>query len=256
MKKRSIIYYWLLLLVPTFVIGIFAFQLLRHEQERINQEVRFSARDRAQAIAETLQITVAAVEDGLSEALCAIEDGRLTETLLEWEESNPLLRNVFVWRPKAGLQYPILGATMTLEEKKFSARYGALFSGRVPWRSAGADTIDFRSSNALAPKKPNLVTDIKKLKTGRQKLVDLARGEGAVTGDAGSCTLELDDQAGWSDGAVIIDPRTGASSGEAIVKKLGGKGGVAMSAPRVRHPHLLVPQASSDRARAVLQRGG
>ena len=193
MKKRSIILYWLLLLVPTFVIGIFAFRLIRHEQERIDQEVRFSARDRAQVIAETLQLTVAGVEDGLSEALCGIQGNRLTETLLEWEKGNPLLRNVFVWRPKVGLQYPMPGVSSTSEERRFRARYDALFSGRVPWRSAGADTVDSRSSSALVPKKPNLVTDIKKLRTGRQKLVDLAKGEGAVTGESamgskgGSC---------------------------------------------------------------------
>ncbi|MBW1701795.1 MAG: hypothetical protein JRJ69_15505 [Deltaproteobacteria bacterium] len=193
MKKRLIILYWLLLLVPTFVIGVFAFQLLRHEQERIDQEVRFSARDRARAIAETLQVTVAAVEDGLTEALCRIHGNRLTETLLEWEKSNPLLRNVFVWKPKAGLQYPVPGASTTSEERRFNARYDALFSGRVPWRSAGAETANAGPSDTLVSEQPSLVRDIKKLKTGRQRLVSLAKGEGGsykkrnMEAEEGSC---------------------------------------------------------------------
>jgi hypothetical protein len=57
MRKRSIILYWLLLLVPTILIGTAAFQLLRHEQERIDQQARFSAQERAQAIGDTLQVT-------------------------------------------------------------------------------------------------------------------------------------------------------------------------------------------------------
>jgi signal transduction histidine kinase len=193
MKKRSIILYWLLLLVPTFVIGAFAFKLLGHEQERINQEVRFSARDRARAIAETLQITVAAVEDGLSEALCGIKNSSVTDILLDWEKSNPLLRNVFVWKPKVGLLYPVLSSSTTLEERRFNSRYDALFSGRVPWRSAGADKADAGSSDTTISKQPSLVRDIKKLKTGRQRLVNLAKGEGRTYKDGnaesvkGSC---------------------------------------------------------------------
>ncbi len=184
MKKRSIILYWLLLLVPTFVIGVFAFQLLRHEQERMNREMRFSARDRAQAIAETLQITVSAVEDELSEALCRIQGAGLTETILQWERSNPLLRNVFVWKPKAGLQYPIPGVSATSEERRFSARYDALFSGRVPWRSAEADSVDTGPSDTRISKKPSLLRDIEKLKAGRQRLLTLAKGEGGTDRDS------------------------------------------------------------------------
>ncbi len=97
MNKRSIIFYWLLLIIPTFIIGITAFGLLRHEQERIDQSFRSSMLDRVRAIAETIQITVEAVEDELTDALHRLPlNNNLTDALLTWETNNPLIRNVFI----------------------------------------------------------------------------------------------------------------------------------------------------------------
>ena len=74
MKKRSIILYWLLILVPALIISISAFQLISHEQDRINKMVVSSAGDRARAIGETLQVIVEAVEDELMESLYRISE--------------------------------------------------------------------------------------------------------------------------------------------------------------------------------------
>ncbi len=141
MTKRSIILYWLLLLVPTLAIAVAVFQLLGHEQERIERQALQSARDRAVAIAETMQITIEAVEDDLAEALRSIPLGRLTETLVSWQETNPLVRNAFVWRPKADLLYPVRDSSATSEERQFASRYDGLFSGRIPWQTAGRKTV-------------------------------------------------------------------------------------------------------------------
>lgn len=180
MKKRSIIIYWLLLLVPTFIIGAAAFQMLRHEQERIDQAARFSAQNRARAIAETLQITVADVEDGLTQSLYRIHDESLTKVLSTWEKSNPLIRNVFVYMPKAGLEYPLAGASATSEERRFIERYSALFSGRIAWHSAGVETKGDQMSSIQKvyqeEGRSSLVRDIQKLKTGRQRLLNLTKG--------------------------------------------------------------------------------
>lgn len=189
MNKRSIILYWLLLLVPTIVIGVGVFQLLRHEQERIDQQALSSSGDRARAIADTLQITVDAVEDGFTEALRGIPVDRLAETLSMWQESNPLVRNVFIWRPGVGLQFPLPGPGSTREERHFIARYDGLFSGRVPWQPAGLETTAPPSNALVSDKEPGsrkihkegeqsaLVQEIRKLKTGRQRLVSLAKGK-------------------------------------------------------------------------------
>lgn len=139
MKKRTILFYWLFLLVPTCVIGVSAFYLILHEQERINQEALSSARDRARTIAEAIMLTVEAFEGEFTHALSVIPEDRLTKTLLTWEDSNPLVRNVFIWDRVQGLQYPPSGAAATAEEKRFAVRYHALFSGRIPWREGNRD---------------------------------------------------------------------------------------------------------------------
>jgi signal transduction histidine kinase len=135
MTKRSIILYWLLLFIPTLALGIAGFHLLRHEQERINQAARTSALERAQTLAETLQAGVGAMEDELRQALQRIPSEKLRETLFAWEESNPLIRNVFIWKPGLGLQYPHPAAPVTSEQGRFVIRYQALFSGRIPWQT-------------------------------------------------------------------------------------------------------------------------
>ena len=73
MKRYAIILYWLLLLVPTLIIAGAAFKLLWHEQERLHQQARSAAMDRAKAIADTLQINVIT---GLRRLFCRID--RLT----------------------------------------------------------------------------------------------------------------------------------------------------------------------------------
>jgi len=140
MTKRTIFIYWLLLLLPTAFISTAAYKLLRHEQARINQEARLSARDRVQAIGDTLQVTVEAVEDELTTTLKAIPGNALIDTLTQWESQNPLIRNAFIWDPIRGLIKPEPGTTATADERFFMARYDALISGRVPWEAAAMDT--------------------------------------------------------------------------------------------------------------------
>jgi len=166
MKRRSIIIFWLLLLLPTLVVGAAAFKLLSNEQRRINQEVRLSAQDRAHDIGDSVQLTVEAVEDGLTEALKRIPTGKLEETLSAWEERNPLVRNSFIWNQKVGLQKPKPVSFATSEERRFILRYSSLISGRIPWKTSGAEEeqTDLVQSQGIRQKK-----------TGQQKLVEMAR---------------------------------------------------------------------------------
>lgn len=166
MKRRSIIIFWLLLLVPTLVVGAAAFKMLRNEQRRINQEVKLSAQDRAHAVGDSLQLTVEAVEDGLTEALKRISIEKLEETLFSWEERNPLVRSSFMWNQKTGLQKPKPGSFATSEEKRFILRYNLLISGRIPWKTSRAEEEQTDSLKSHG---------IRQFKTGRQKLVEMAR---------------------------------------------------------------------------------
>ena len=140
MKTRSIILYWLLLLVPTVTIAIAAFHVLSREQERIIHEATAAARDRASAIAEHISISIRTVEDDFIDALQRIPEGEEVETLSQWQRNNPLVRNVFTWKPGIGLQYPRPGAGATADERRFITRYDALFSGRVPWWAAETES--------------------------------------------------------------------------------------------------------------------
>jgi signal transduction histidine kinase len=140
MKTRSIIVYWLLLLVPTVAIAVAAFHVLSREQERITHETTAAARDRARAIAENLSASISNMKDDFTDALREIPDGSELQTLSQWERTNPLVRNVFLWKPGIGLQYPESGTGATADEKRFVARYDALFSGRIPWWATDSDT--------------------------------------------------------------------------------------------------------------------
>ncbi|MDL2124675.1 MAG: HAMP domain-containing histidine kinase [Deltaproteobacteria bacterium] len=181
MKKRTIILYWILLFVPTCIIGISAFYMIRHEQERINQEAVSSAKVRARTMADAISATVETVEDAFTESLNAIPNPLVYKTLLDWVDANPLVRNVFVWDKEKGLQYPLAGATATSEENRFIVRYEALFSGRISWQAAGSSRNEAFGSSSSDKELPgrnssSLVQETRKFKSGRQALKDLAQG--------------------------------------------------------------------------------
>lgn len=142
------------------------FYLLRNEQKRMNQEVRLSAQDRASAISDHLQLTVEAVEEGLTHALKSIPQANLEAILSSWDNHNPLVRNSFIWHQTTGLQKPKPGSWATAEEKKFILRYDSLFSGSISWEDSVV------KEEQIYPGKGQ---SSKQTKTARQKLVEMAR---------------------------------------------------------------------------------
>jgi len=133
MNKKLIILYWVMLFLPSLILGGVAFRTLHREQERINQFARLSAIDGTQTIADSLRFSIATVEEGLTDNLGRMRDGDIKPGLLRLERANPLVRNVFVWSPEKGLQYPDPVNAVTAKDKDFVVRYEALFSGRLPW---------------------------------------------------------------------------------------------------------------------------
>ena len=171
MEKRSILFYWMLILIPAIIISSVAFKLLYHEQERINQLAIAAIEDRTRAIGETLQITVEAVEDELIQKLLNIPEHDILETLIDWEQSNPLVRNVFIWDEGTGLRYPETGMASTSEERNFILRFDGLFSGRIPW------PLKKSGITGEAQASSNLVQSISKMKKGRQELLQMAQND-------------------------------------------------------------------------------
>ncbi len=182
-SKRSIIIFWALFLVPTFIIAGIAVKLLSHEQDRINRSAIHALSERAKAISDTIHLTVEAVQENLTRSLLDIDlnsnQDKLKKTLLIWEETNPLVRNIFIYKKDSNLEYPVRGMESTLEERRFISRYDTLFSGRMKFDFNVDPLKDELKTTGLTGSSSESVqygSAIKKqTKSSRQKLVALSR---------------------------------------------------------------------------------
>ncbi|WP_291316784.1 HAMP domain-containing sensor histidine kinase [Desulfuromonas sp.] len=157
MTRFRLITTWLLLLIPTLLLGIGALYLLKGEEDRLERSARATARDRISAIAGNIDLAVAEVKDGLVETLRGLPQGgilRQTDLLEDWKRGNPLVRNVFVWEGGRGLRYPDPEMPSSDEEADFIRRYLPLFADQAAWQappddSRGAASEDMASSILL-----------------------------------------------------------------------------------------------------------
>ncbi len=174
MKTGRIIVYWVLLLVPTLVIGAVAFNLLQHEEERIERAKSDALADRIRGVAENIRLTVTETDERLRRNLRSLSSAAAPSLLRDWQRDNPLVRNVFIWDPHGGLVVP--DPPSTREEERFVERYEALFSGRIPW----TDALQERPREA--PSVPGIVAQTSqqqqpsfKRRSPRQELWDLTK---------------------------------------------------------------------------------
>lgn len=208
-RTRWIVGAWLLLLVPTLLIGGLALRLLQREQDRLAASTLEAVRQQAAVVAENLDLAVAEVKDGLLAGLRRLPADELERHLEDWRLSNPLVRNVFIWTPD-GLQWPDPATPADAEGGAFAARYRALFSGRIPWRPPRPDLPQGRSGTMAtgtgAVEKPAFAS--------RKALRELARDLGAAQpAMAESGWLAWF----WEDGLYLLgwleDPATGRRYG-------------------------------------------
>jgi signal transduction histidine kinase len=129
MNKRRIIWYELLILVPTVVTGAALFLLLGHERERLDRAGLQAAESRAQLMAQSLDGAVAAIQDSYTAWLLTLPASDPAAPLQARADRDPLIRHVFIADPRAGLLLPAAGGR-TEDETLFARRYDALFSGR------------------------------------------------------------------------------------------------------------------------------
>jgi signal transduction histidine kinase len=182
-SKRSIIIFWALFLVPTLIIAGIAARLLSHEQERINRSAIHALSERANAISDTIHLTVEAVQENLSRSLLDIDQNidleQLKKILLIWEETNPLVRNIFIYKKGRDLEYPVRGMESTLEERRFISRYDSLFSGRMKFDfNADPSRVELKDTDLAGSYSDSTQYDStvkKQTKSSRQKLVALSR---------------------------------------------------------------------------------
>jgi len=151
MDTRKIVLYWLALLIPTLIISVSVFRMLRHEQDRIESQRESAIQERAELIAGNIQDTVATVHDSLGQVLAGMPGDSTVDRLLDLQRGNPLVRNVFLWNPEDGLVYPHNSPLSTADERLFITRHGALFSSSVPWESALPEVSPAAPSPPRAP---------------------------------------------------------------------------------------------------------
>jgi signal transduction histidine kinase len=140
--SRRILTYWLLLLVPTLVVGFGSIQLLRREQARLaGQEAnagearRAAVAARAGLIVENIELLVDDLQTGLLETLTAMPASGLDAELTLWEKSNPLVRVAFRCTADGRIVRPSASATDE-EARGFRRRFAGMLEHNPPWRQA------------------------------------------------------------------------------------------------------------------------
>ncbi|MDA1044640.1 MAG: HAMP domain-containing sensor histidine kinase [Verrucomicrobia bacterium] len=188
MKLRSIVLYWVLLLVPTLAICTATFRLLREEQGRQQLRERQSATARAEGLRDALLLGITAVQDELIDRLRRVPEGEAALLVEDWERGNPMVRHAFVWRSHEGLLYPPAQGAYNDTERRFVQRYEGLFAGRVTFDSASMSSL-VQTEEARAPQKESLYTSVQKLKRSSRAMANPYYGEVATEQQKGGLNV-------------------------------------------------------------------
>ena len=146
--RRRVWLPWLLLLVPTLLIGAAALWLLWQEQRRIDaaaaevqQRAETALRARAQLAADNIELLVSEIRDGLLRELAETPEGDLEALLANWPRTNPLVAETFLWSPdRAELAWPLPDSAA---HRAFIGRNRELFSaGTAGGSVAGAVLLE------------------------------------------------------------------------------------------------------------------
>lgn len=198
-KKRSIIFFWVLFLLPTLIMAGAAAKLLSHEQARINRSALLALTDRADAVAQNIHLTVETIRDNLTNALIQIPIPELKPTLLEWERKNPLVRNVFIFNKDKILIYPVKGMASTPEERRFMTRYDSLFSGRVSFEAFEAASAGetARTVPAAPDKKTSSRSSRKELVALSKAVYEVPQEQADISKAPGTPKAVFEPASGW-----------------------------------------------------------
>lgn len=135
--KKSLLLYLLFIGLPAFLLGIGGARLLVMEQHRV-QTLQVSASEMtARLITDDLATRVNTIEAGLLDDIRwqSRKTNDVTAVLRRMEETNPFVRNVFIWQKDTGLLWPRPDAA-TNEERGFIARYATLLDKNAVWGNA------------------------------------------------------------------------------------------------------------------------
>ena len=164
--SRRISLYWVLLLVPTLVVGAAAIYLVRREQARVieqgsqaDEARRAAVAARARLIVENVELLAGDVQTGLLDALAEAPAPTLDRYLDEWERTNPLVRTTFRATDDGRLLRPA-GNNLDEDARGFVRRFSAAFRDAPPWRDAK------RTPSAPAAAEPKFQTSEQEARKG------------------------------------------------------------------------------------------
>lgn len=196
--SRRIFLYWLLLLVPTVVVGVGAVSLLKREQERIAQQSaatwearRAAAEARARLIVENVELLAGDVQEGLLDALAEQTQDGVVELLREWEASNPLVRGGFVAREDGGWLWPEL-RNADEAARGFLRRLAATFRENPPWRletvAPSAAKAEVAEEAEVQKARGGVTSNVAQVQSARRDVQQLLKTPGGAAMDV--ATLE------------------------------------------------------------------
>ncbi|SHI89988.1 Histidine kinase-, DNA gyrase B-, and HSP90-like ATPase [Malonomonas rubra DSM 5091] len=155
-KSKLIILAWLLLLVPTLLLGVGALRLLQSEEARLQSSQQAAATDRVTAIAGNIDLAIAEVKDGLQATLQQMPQQQLASQLHRWKRENPLVRNVFIWQQGRGLLLPDPERPASDEEAAFIRRFLPLFADQSSWQAPEPDQQKLPAENNVLAERREL----------------------------------------------------------------------------------------------------
>lgn len=127
--SRRVLLYWVLLLLPTLVVGGGVLWLLSREEARIEAQTRAAAEAqrsavgvRARLIAENVALLVGDVQSGLMATLLGApqDESKLTNYLADWKRTNPLVK-VTINHTSQGAEKDRMARLIELEAAQKSA---------------------------------------------------------------------------------------------------------------------------------------
>lgn len=137
-SHTAILIYTLALLLPALIVAGVLARLLAHERERLAKADEAAVISQARSIANQIIVTTDSIKSTILQRLSDLPASNIAKALRQWEQTDPLVRNVFVLQADNTLLLPDTTGGLSNEEQAFVRRYETLFSGQIAWNLAAA----------------------------------------------------------------------------------------------------------------------
>lgn len=259
--SRRIFLYWLLLLVPTLVVGGGAIFLLQRERARLARQgeyaqeaSRAAVATRARLVGETIELIVGDVQAGLLDALAAEPERGVDALLARWESANPLVRTGFRASSDGRLQRPD-ARSADENGRGFLRRFSGTLAERTPWNLSSAATPAKQKketglAEAEAEPRQEVSRNVALAQSARRDVQDLLRSSSSYASSA-PAPAEARRVEGLADAARSVNQARGAarsgvaSAGRSAANEADAVGGAKVSAGREKVAVPAAPLAAS-----------